>query len=187
VLADLGSHLIDLTLYLLGPIAAVSAHMRTVVAERPGADGRLAPVEADDVAWLDVELAGGGHGTIAASKLVPGAADDLRIEAYGSQGVLAYDSRDPNMLQIAEGANAPMGGIVIATFSRTQPPAALPSLETPTGVLQWHMASMVAFLRAYATSVRPYPSLEDGLAVDRVIDAARRSAAQAGMAVAVDS
>ncbi|HET9222341.1 MAG TPA: Gfo/Idh/MocA family oxidoreductase, partial [Roseiflexaceae bacterium] len=48
VLADIGSHLIDLALHLLGPIATVSAHMRTVVAERSGADGRLIPVEADD-------------------------------------------------------------------------------------------------------------------------------------------
>src|SRR5262245_31769871 len=110
VLADLGSHLIDLALHLLGPIAAVAGHMRTVVAERPGPDGRPAPVEADDAAWLDVELAGGGCGTIAASKLVPGAADDLRIEAYGSRGALVYDSRNPNMLHIAEGAGGAGGG-----------------------------------------------------------------------------
>jgi predicted dehydrogenase len=187
VLADLGSHLIDLTLHLLGPIAAVSAHTRTVVAERPGADGRTAPVEADDAAWLNLELAGGGRGTIAVSKLVPGAADDLRIETYGSQGALVYDSRDPNTLQMAEGADAPMGGTSVATFSRTQPPTALPSPETPTGVLQWHMASIAAFLRAYAMGVQPRPSLDDGLAVDRVIEAARRSSAQAGAVVAIDS
>jgi predicted dehydrogenase len=187
VLADIGSHLIDLTLHLLGPIATIAAHTRTVLAERTGADGRLAPVEADDAAWLDVELTGGGRGTIAASKLVPGAADDLRIEAYGSQGALVYDSRDPNMLHMVEGMDAPMGGTSVTTFSRTQPPAALPSSETPTGVLQWHMASIVAFLRAYATGAQPYPSLDDGLAVDRVIAAARRSAGQAGAAVAIES
>jgi predicted dehydrogenase len=187
VLADLGSHLIDLSLHLLGPIGAVAAHMRTVVAERPGRDGRPAPIEADDAAWLDVELAGGGRGTIAVSKLVPGAADDLRIEAHGSQGALAYDSRDPNTLQVAEGADALLGGTSVATFGRTQPPAALPSPETPIGVLEWHMASIAAFLRAYAAGAQPRPSLDDGLAVDRVIAAARRSVAQAGLVVAIDS
>jgi predicted dehydrogenase len=187
VLADLGSHLIDLVLHLLGPIAAVTAHTRIVVTERVGPDGRPAPVEADDAAWLDLELAGGGRGTLAASKLVPGAADDLRIEAYGSHGALVYDSRDPNMLHLAEGADGPVGGTSVATFSRTQPPAALPSPETPTGVLHWHMASIVTFLQAYATGAQPHPSLDDGLEVDRVIAAARRSVAQMGAAVAMDS
>ena len=187
VLADLGSHLIDLALHLLGPIAAVAAHTRTVVTERAGLDGRPAPVEADDAVWLDLELAGGGRGTIAASKLVPGAADDLRIEAYGSQGALVYDSRDPNMLHVAEGADGPVGGTSVAMFSRTQPPAALPSTETPTGVLQWHMASIVAFLQACATGAQPHPNLDDGLEVDRVIEAARRSVAQAGVFTVVDA
>jgi predicted dehydrogenase len=185
VLADLGSHLIDLALHLLGPIASVAAHMRTAVAERPGPDGRPAPVQADDAAWLDLGLAGGGRGTIAASKLVPGAADDLRIEAYGARGALLFDSRDPNTLQVAEGADGMVGGTRVATFSRTQPPAALPSPETPTGVIQWHLASIAAFLQAYASGVQPHPSLDDGLEVDRVIAAARRSAAAGGAAVSV--
>jgi predicted dehydrogenase len=183
VLADLGSHLIDLALHLLGPIAAVAAHTRTVVAERPGPDGRPMPVEADDAAWLDIELAGGGRGTIATSKLVPGAADDLRIEAYGSRGALLFDSRDPNMFRIAEGANGPIGGTSVATFSRTQRAAALPSPETPTSAIQWHLASIAAFLQAYATGAQPHPSLDEGLAVDRVIAAARRSAGAGGAAV----
>ena len=183
VLADLGSHLIDLALHLLGPSATVAAHLRTVVAERPGPDGRPAPVEADDAAWLDVELAGGGRGTIAASKLVPGAADDVRIEAYGARGALVYDSRDPNTLCVAEGADAPVGVASVATFSRTQPPAALPGPETPTGVIQWHLASIAAFLQAYATGAQPQPSLDDGLLVDQVIAAARRSAGASGAVV----
>src|SRR5262245_41777904 len=187
VMADLGSHLIDLALHLLGPIAAVAAHTRTVVKERAGLDGRPAPVDADDAVWLDLELVGGGRGTIAASKLVPGAADDLRIEAYGSQGALVYDSRDPNALHLAEGADGPIGGTGVATFGRTQPPAALPSPETPTSVLQWHMASIVAFLQAYATGAQPHPSLDDGLKVDQLIAAARRSARQAGAVVTIDS
>jgi predicted dehydrogenase len=185
VLADLGSHLIDLALHLLGPIDAVAAHMRTVVAERPGPDGRPAPVEADDAAWLDIELAGGGRGTIAASKLVPGAADDLRIEAHGSRGALLYDSRDPNTLHVAESGDAPVGGTSVATLSRTQPPAALPGPETPTGVIQWHLASIAAFLQAYATGAQPYASLDDGLMVDRVIAAARRSAGTDGAMVRI--
>jgi predicted dehydrogenase len=192
VLVDLGSHLIDLVLYLLGPISGVSARLRTVVAERPGAKGGLGQVASYDAAWLEVELAGGGRGSIAASKVVPGAGDDLRIEAYGTCGALLFDTLDPNNLVVAEGVGAPLGGRRIATASRTLPSAALPGPETPTGVIQWHLASLAAFLRALDTSppIRTagdpsYPTLAAGLAVDRVLAAAFESAALGGASVHV--
>jgi predicted dehydrogenase len=172
VLADLGSHMIDLALYLLGPVASVAGRTRTVVAERPGPDGARRRVEADDAAWLQLELADGGIGTIEVSKLVPGAGDDIRVEAYGSRGALVFDTSDPNGLYVVEGADG--AGRRVATQSRTSPAAALPSPETPTGTLQWHVASVAAFLAAYGRGEQPSPSLEDGLAVDRIIAGARR-------------
>jgi predicted dehydrogenase len=185
VLVDLGSHLIDMTLHLLGRIAGVAAHTRTLVQQRPDADGRLIPITSDDAAWLQIELAGGGRGTIEVSKLVPGAADDLRIEAYGSNGTLIFDTRDPNNLTVAEGTGAALGGRSIVTFSRTNPPAALPSAETPTATLQWHLASLAAFVRSLGERVAPQPDLQAGLAVDRVLVAAAHSAANAGELVPI--
>ncbi len=185
VLVDLGSHLIDMTLHLLGPIAAVAAHTRTLIKQRPNANGQLIPIESDDVAWLQIELAGGGRGTLDVSKLVPGAADDLRIEAYGSQGALIFDTRNPNSLTVTEGAGAPPGGLSIATFSRTTPPAALPGVETPTATLQWHLASLAAFVRSLGGGMAAQPDLQAGLAVDRVLVAAAQSAAHAGEQVRV--
>jgi predicted dehydrogenase len=189
VLVDLGSHLIDLVLHLLGPIENVAARLRTVVPERPGADGELVRVDSDDVAWLHVELSGGGRGTIEASKVVPGAGDDLRVEAYGSRGALFFDTRDPNGLTIVEGADAPLGGRRIVTASRTSPAAALPGAETPTGVLQWHLASIAAFVAALdyqaGGAAASYPDLAAALTVDRVLAAAVDSAARGGVNVAV--
>jgi predicted dehydrogenase len=188
VLVDLGSHLIDMTLHLLGPIAAVAARIRTLVEQRPGADGRLVQIDSDDAAWLQIDLAGGGRGTLEVSKLVPGAADDLRIEAYGTNGALTFDTRDPNSLTVAEGAGAALGGRSIATWSRTMPPAALPSAETPTSTLQWHLASLAAFVQSLGEGAVPQPGLQAGLLVDRVLVAAAQSAAQAGelVQIAVD-
>jgi predicted dehydrogenase len=177
VLVDLGSHLIDMTLHLLGPIAAVAAHTRTLVEQRPDAAGRMIPITSDDAAWLQIERVGGGRGTLEVSKLVPGAADDLRIEAYGSRGALTFDTRDPNALTLAEGAT---GERSITTFSRTSPPAALPSAETPTATLQWHLASLAAFVRSLGDGAAAQPDLQAGLAVDRVLVAAAQSAASAG-------
>jgi len=179
VLADLGSHLIDLTHHLFGAIHAVSARTAIVIGERPGADGAPVLVEGDDVAWLSLELAGGGYGTIEVSKVVPGAGDDIRIEAYGSAGALIFDTRDPNGLEIVEGTEG-IGGRRIATLSRIAPAAALPAPETPVGTLQWHLASVAAFISALIHGAAPSPALSDGLAADRVIGAVRQSAVAGG-------
>lgn len=185
VLVDLGAHLIDLVLHLLGPIASVRAHARTLVPTRPGPDGTPIAIDADDAAWLELQLAGGGRGTIEVSKMVPGAGDDLRIEAYGAQGALWFDTGDPNSLTVAEGARAAQGGRRIVTASRSTPAAGLIGQETPVGVVQWHMASLAGFLHALGSGSAPAPGLADGLATDCVITAARESIAQAGAPTAV--
>lgn len=185
VLQDLGSHLIDLVLHLLGPINTVTAHTRTLITERPRQDGQSARVEGDDVVWLQATLAGGGIGTIEASKVVPGAADDLRIEAYGSQGAFVFDTRDPNGLQVVEGVDGPVGGRRIATLSRTVPPAAGLGAEKPTGAIQWYLASIAAFLDALGTGAVPQSNLDAAAQVQQVIAAALQSAAQGAAVIAV--
>jgi predicted dehydrogenase len=185
VLADLGSHMIDLIHHLFGPVRAVSARIATIIEERPGADGALVPVEGDDVAWLSLEPVNGGYGTVEVSKVVPGAGDDIRIEAYGSAGALLFDTRDPNGLEIVEGTGE-VGGRRIATLSRTVPAAALPSPEAPGGTLQWHLASAAAFVSALIRGASPCPALSDGLAADRVIGAARQSAANGGTWIRIE-
>lgn len=182
VLLDLGSHLLDLVAHLLGPIATVAARTRTLITERPAKNGQMAPVESDDAVWLQLELAGGAFGTVEASKIVPGAADDIRIVAYGTQGSLIIDTRNPNSIWIAEGADAAVGGRNISTLSRTTPPASLPGSETPAGVIQWHLASIAAFLSSL-DSEQPTTDLDDAVTIQQVLDAALHSAAHGGIVV----
>jgi len=73
------------------------------------------------------------------------------------------------------------------TFSRIAPPAALPSPETPTATLQWHLASLAAFVQALAAGARAQPDLQAGLAVDRVLAAAAQSAARGGEQVQIST
>ena len=56
--ADLGSHIIGLARFLLGPIEALSADLETVVKDRPAAPGvaERKPVEVDDIARLVVRF-----------------------------------------------------------------------------------------------------------------------------------
>lgn len=183
VLADLGSHMIDMVLHLLGPLSRVAAQTRTLIPERPDANGRMAPVESDDVAWLQLQLHNGGRGTVEVSKLVPGAGDDIRIEAYGTHGALSFDTRDPNGLAVVEDPGQGVGDRRIAMQSRMSPAASLPSAETPTSVIAWHLASIAGFLSTLSGTPAPYADLKAGLEVDRVIDAARRSAQQNGVSI----
>lgn len=179
VMVDLGAHIVELALHLLGPITSVAASARTLVAERPGPDGALVPIDSDDAAWLSFELAGGGRGTAQVSKIAPGSADDLRIEAYGTHGALIFDTADPNRLVLADSA----GQRQIATFSKATPAPAYPSSELVTAPLLWHMASIAAYLAALGGSGAPTPSFADAARVDAVLLAAQHSAAQGGAVI----
>ena len=176
VLVDLGAHLVDMTLHLLGPIASVAARTRTVVQERPSFDGGMVSVESDDAAWISLELVNGGLGTAQVSKVTPGAADDLRIEAYGTHGSLIFDTADPNGLILADTS----GQRRIATFSKAAPMPGYPSGELATSPVLWHMTSLAAYLHALCSQGTPSPNFAAAAEVDIVLEAALASAAHAG-------
>lgn len=179
VLVDLGSHLIDLCHYLFqSPIVRVQADLRTVIATRPDAHGVLTVVDSDDVAWLTAQLANGMRVTIEASKMVPGAADDIRVEAYGSAGSVVFDMQAVNALQLGT-ATHPATMQCTQIWNHQQPSASLPGAETPTGLLGWHAAAWESMLAQFAGEARDVCDGAAGLAVDRVIVAARQSAANA--------
>lgn len=183
VLVDLGSHLIDMTLHLLGPIAAVSAHTRTLIPERPTACGETATVASDDAAWLALELAGGGKGTIHVSKVAPGAADDLRIEAYGTGGSFTFDTTDPNGVVFGDNT----GQRRLATFGKAMPAATYPGSELVTAPLFWHLASLANYVQALGMQAQPQPDFTAGARVDSVLSAALESANQNGRVQAVSN
>jgi hypothetical protein len=60
-----------------------------------------------------------------------------------------------------------------------QPNASLPGAETPTGLLGWHAAAWESMLATLAGEARDVCDGAAGLIVDRVIAAARQSAANA--------
>jgi predicted dehydrogenase len=189
VLLDLGSHIVDLACYLFGPIAAVSARLSTIIPQRTGADGSLEQVDVDDMAWLDVEFSRGGVATLEASKMAVGAQDDLRFEAYGSRGALRFDAMDPHWLWTCEAQSQGQGqgaGAYPAAYvrrpvgDRHDPPPAVPGAEVVGGLPAWHMAAIAAFLRSLAADTPFSPGLIEALAVQRVLDAAARSARDGG-------
>jgi predicted dehydrogenase len=98
--ADLGSHVVSLARYLLGPIESVSAERQTVIGERTDVSGEPMKIEvADQMASL-VRFAGGAAGTIEASWVATGRKMAIACEVRGTKGALAFDFERLNELQL---------------------------------------------------------------------------------------
>src|SRR4051794_20063083 len=96
-LADIGSHLIDMSLWLLGPIIRVRCDLRTFTPERPAGDG-MEPVDVDDAAMCHLEFASGAFGVLNASGVCLGRGNHQRVEVYGTKGSVVYQIDAPNDL-----------------------------------------------------------------------------------------
>jgi predicted dehydrogenase len=178
-LMDLGPHILDLLRYLLGEFTSVFAETRTLITRRPSAEGKgLEEVDVDDLAVLQLRLRNGGLGTVEVSRCAAGANDELKFEIYGSKGGLAFNLMDPNWLYFYDATEEgePLGGRRgwkrIETVQRYPEPAAFPYPRAPVGWGRFHIASQYQFIKAIALDLPPEPSFEDGLAVQRVIEAA---------------
>ena len=92
VLGDIGPHMIDMTRWTLGDFQSVTAQTATVMSDRQDADSEktVAP-DADDVAMFVSTMTSGATVTIQLSR-VAYMSDYQRIELYGSDGTLVYDS-----------------------------------------------------------------------------------------------
>jgi len=167
-LGDLGAHSIDLARYLVGEPVAVSALVRTFV------EGR----EVDDAFVATVEFANGATGTLEASRLARGHANQNTFEVNGSKGSLSFDVERLNELEVAD-----EGGM----FKRvlvTEPEHPFMELWWPPGhILGWgdtftheirHLLSAIAG----EGSVAPHgATFEDGYRCAEVCDAIIRSSA----------
>ena len=100
VIADLGSHIIGMARFLLGPITEVSADVRTVVRSRPVARGATEKREVlvDDVARILVSFSRGCGGTIEANWIATGRKMQLGFELTGEKGSLVFTQERLNEL-----------------------------------------------------------------------------------------
>lgn len=176
-LVDLGAHIIDLGRWLMGEFEKVNAMPATLIPERPDGKGGTAKVDTDDVTFFMAQMKNGGIGTFEASKLAMGANDEIIVEIRGSKGALKFNMMDPNWLDFFDNERPgdPIGGekgyIRIECVQRYPKPAALPGPKFSVGWMRFHIASAYEFIRRVAENEPGNPSLSEGLAAHRVIDA----------------
>jgi predicted dehydrogenase len=183
VLRDLGAHLLDLLEFLAGPIASISASPRILHAVRPDGRGGMETVDVEDQICMTARLACGAVGTLEASKIATGAEDDLRLEIEGTRGALRFNVMAPDFLETysRDDPDTPMGGErgwkKIAVLQRYPAPAVFPSARATSGWLRGHVHCLHNFLSAVAAGRPAEPSLERGLRVQDLIQAAEKAGA----------
>jgi predicted dehydrogenase len=182
-LGDLGSHVVDLARYLTGDeITGLSALSATFVGSRPWADGTgRGEVTVDDAVVFTAKLGSGALASFEATRCATGRKNGLRIELNGTAGSLAFDLERLNELEffsVADSDGDVSGFRRVLVTEATHP--YLAAWWPPGHTLGWeHTFTNQArdLLTAIADGGQPRPSFADGLAVQRVLDAVQRSAA----------
>ncbi|MFC8751895.1 Gfo/Idh/MocA family protein [Pseudomonas oryzihabitans] len=105
-LADLGSHILSLARFLLGPVAALCADLHTAHGQRPH-QGGTRTVEIDDQAHLLLRFANGARGTLTTSWLKHGRKNRLAFEVCGTRGTLSFDQERLNELRLYQVGDRP--------------------------------------------------------------------------------
>ncbi len=158
--------------------------MRTVSstphAARPAQKGsaELVPVDVEDLALLQVRSADGALGTLEASRMATGATNDVWFEVRGQLGALRFSLEEPNWLYVYDtrGAEKTRGFTRVETVARFDG-ALAPDWSQPVGVSRTHAECQMQFLRAVRGEPNSAPTIDDGLRVQALVDAAYRSVA----------
>ena len=197
---DLGSHSVDLALYLVGDITEVTAISKTFIAERPlpgkGAatftagkaeNSKKGKVTVDDACFMVAEFANGVLGSFDTSRFAGGRKNRNKFEIYGSKGSITFNFEQMNVLQYLDGEDDrdSRGFRHIQCTQPTHPYAA--AWWGPGHIIGYEhpfIHAMADFLVAHKKKKTITPNMEDGKKIMRVLDAALKSSRE-GRKVAV--
>jgi predicted dehydrogenase len=101
-LGDMGAHIVNMAMYLVGDIVEIAADMQTVHSRRPqpGSPNSLATVENDDQVHMMVRFTNEAMGTLESSRIAWGRKNSLWFEVTGSRGSIIYDQERSSELQL---------------------------------------------------------------------------------------
>ena len=195
-LGDLGAHLVDTSQWLTGQeIIGVSAILETFVKSRPlsgersglgghgdsSVDSPRGDVTVDDAALFTARFASGATGVFEATRFALGRKNALRIEINGTDGSLAFDFEENNLLEFFDGTQ-PVEEQGFRRILVTEPEHPYVSAWWPPGhglgYEHGFTHQVVDLVTAIEENRQPTPSFDDGLRVQRVLGAVEDSAAR---------
>ena len=190
VVADLGSHVLDLLQFLAGKIAVVQARTRIAFPKRPVARGasEMTDVTGEDGMYCLATLENGAVGTVVASKIATGSEDEVTLEIRGTRGAIRLAPMNLQQLFYYDqtAAASPIGGLrgwtAIDCGQRYDKPAGFPTPKAVLGWLRGHVHCLYNFLDGVYRNAPVHPDLADGVELQRLMAAVMDSAANGGVA-----
>ncbi|MCC6458459.1 MAG: Gfo/Idh/MocA family oxidoreductase [Caldilineaceae bacterium] len=172
-LGALGSHLIDLARWLVGRIDGLSAQLQTGHFLRPDPQGNGSRrVSSDDAAHLMLQFGSAVQGRIAVNDLYP-SDRGMSVLMVGTEGALKIDNEDRLWgIKSGEYAGEKWQELTVADETAELP---LPNRRPFTIGCYYLGKTLNEVLSRGQTVVPEAASFYDGLVVQRVLDAARRS------------
>ncbi|GAS91557.1 Gfo/Idh/MocA family protein [Mycolicibacterium brisbanense] len=204
-LADVGSHLIDMSEFVCGPIAEVGgAAFTTVITERPVPIGvtyghtkaavsdEVAAVENEDVATFTATFDNGAVGTFSASRVAHNSPDGLGFDLFASAGSASWNLHRPAEFEISTAESRVELAGTRRVIIGPEHPYIRGGLPMDAGGVGHGVADLFAYQnRAFLNQIAgtgelgPLPGFDAGLHGLRVVAAVTESALSGGATVKV--
>lgn len=172
-MGDLAPHMINAAMALIGPISEVMAEIEIVHTARGGA-----AVTNDDQAQMMCRFANGARGHLYFSRIATGRKMGYIYEVTGTKGALRFNQEDQNALWLYRHDDAERMRGFRQILTGPAHPDYLAFCQGPghgTGYQDQIIIEARDFLEAIADGQSRWPTFYDGLAVSRVVAAARWS------------
>ncbi len=169
VIGDLLSHSVDLALYLNGEISQLNAMTHTFAAGR----------DVDDAALLMVKFANGSVGSFEATRYAVGYRNQNVFEMHGARGMLRFNLEDMNRLEFFDASEKPNLQAPRSLLVTGPDEPYSNNFWKPGHLLGYEhtfIATLGDFLNAVAKKEEFRANFEDGVAVQRILDAVEKSA-----------
>ncbi len=164
VLGDLLSHVVDMAVYLNGPMVKVQALQHTF---REGRD-------VDDATLALVRFANGSIGSLEATRYAVGCRNSNRFEIHGERGMVRFDLEDLNRLEFFDAAEpSNLQGARRLLITGPDHPY-WTNFWKPGHIIGYEhtfVAALADFLEALDRGAEYHPDFEDGQRVQTVLEA----------------
>ena len=166
---DLLTHLLDTALYLNGPVSRGVAVTRTFMPER----------RVDDAFVAILQFANGSVGTFEATRFGIGCRNANSFQIHGSGGMLRFNLERLNHLEFLDASDPGVEQGVRDVLVTDPGHPIFPRFWRPGHIIGYEhtfIAALAEFLDCVSRGVRFRPDFEDGVEVQRVLDALQHSA-----------
>ncbi|MCL2684612.1 MAG: Gfo/Idh/MocA family oxidoreductase [Synergistaceae bacterium] len=181
----IGTHLIDMSRFLLGEdVTAVSGMKRTYITRRNSAKG-VVDVDATEGFFAMLEYGGGVTGVMQCLGVANGKQSEFSVEIFGSGGGLRWDMADPNILWLYQSDTPSAKARGWMRINCTEPEHPFMDTWWPRGhVVGWengHVNMLAHFLDCLAEDRDVAPlgaTFKEGYEIASIIETIHRSAAE---------